>query len=285
MRPLGTLLSRAVPSGLKFRLHRVLLTPRVRSALALAVVAGAGSWIAIDDLPRLDGTVDFAVGWVKAQPSIAVKDVTVLSASPVVESAIAKAVDIKFPASPLDIDVVALKETVEKIDAVGTATVKISADGVLEIAVAERRPAILWRNKRGIALLDEEGNFVRNANSRLDYPELNLIVGQGAERAVPEALQIFASANPLRDYVRGLLRIGGRRWDLILDQDRKILLPETFPAEAVRAVAILDHSQSLLSRNLSMVDLRIKGKTIVRLKEQAVMGPELLQASVVGQSL
>jgi hypothetical protein len=44
---------------------------------------------------------------------------------------------------------------------------------------------------------------------------------------VPEALALVAAARPAVPRLRGLVRMGERRWDLVLDRDQRILLPET----------------------------------------------------------
>ena len=62
----------------------------------------------------------------------------------------------------------------------------------------------------------------------------------------------------LAERLRGLVRMGERRWDLVLDRDQRILLPEDGAVEALERVIALDEAQDILSRDILQVDLRRK---------------------------
>jgi cell division protein FtsQ len=51
--------------------------------------------------------------------------------------------------------------------------------------------------------------------------------------------------------------VGERRWDVVLDRDQRILLPETEPGRALERVLALDQAQDLLDRDVT-VDLRLE---------------------------
>jgi hypothetical protein len=48
-----------------------------------------------------------------------------------------------------------------------------------------------------------------------------------------------------QDRLRGLVRVGERRWDLVLDRDQRILLPETGALQALERVLALHAAQDL----------------------------------------
>jgi cell division protein FtsQ len=58
---------------------------------------------------------------------------------------------------------------------------------------------------------------------------------------------------------------GGRRWTVVLDSGVELMLPEDNPAAALANVAKLDADNALLSRAISVVDLRAPGQVVVRL--------------------
>ena len=101
-------------------------------------------------------------------------------------------------------------------------------------------------------------------------PNFDLMAGKGAEDQVEEALRLFAVAGPLEQRMRGLVRVGERRWDVVLDRGQRIMLPETGAVTALERVIALDQVQDLLERDLARVDMRLGQRPTLRMNENAV---------------
>ena len=86
---------------------------------------------------------------------------------------------------------------------------------------------------------------------------------------MPQALDILAAARALDQPVRGLVRMGERRWDLVLDNGKRVLLPEDEPVRALERVIVLDHANDMLERDLVTIDMRLGARPTVRLSETA----------------
>jgi cell division protein FtsQ len=153
---------------------------------------------------------------------------------------------------------------------VKTASVRIRPGGVLQIDVTERLPVVVWRDRSGIALLDETGTYVDEVLRRTARVDLPLIAGNGADQHVTEALALIAATGPLSDRVRGLVRIGERRWDVVLDRDQRILLPVDNPVRALEHVIALNQARDMLKRDLVVVDMRIAARPTIRMSPEAV---------------
>ncbi|MFA5537825.1 MAG: cell division protein FtsQ/DivIB, partial [Gemmobacter sp.] len=160
--------------------------------------------------------------------------------------------------------------TVESFDAVARADLRVVQGGVLQVNVTERLPAVVWRTRDGLWLLDAEGHRIAVITARGLRADLPLVAGKGASDATPEALALFKVAEPLSGRVRGLVRVGERRWDLVLDRDQRILLPEMQPERALERVIALDQAQGLLARDLLAVDLRNERRPTVRVNPEAL---------------
>jgi cell division protein FtsQ len=106
---------------------------------------------------------------------------------------------------------------------------------------------------------------------RADRPDLPIIAGEGADEAVPEALELIAAAGPLAARLRGLVRMGERRWDVVLDRDQRILLPEGDAVRALERVIALDKAEQLLNRDVLAVDLRNAARPVLRLAPPALV--------------
>lgn len=278
MRPL-TLFSRKpkgerrdpAPSRLAYKLNRLFLRPMVRRFLryglpVLIIAAGLAFWAS--DQERLDGARD-RVAEIKRQieerPEFMVRLMAVEEASPQVAGDIREVLSIDFPVSSFDLDLDGLQEAVEELDAVASASVRIRSGGVLEVEVEERIPAVIWRDRDALVLLDGTGHLVAPLLARTDRPDLPLIAGTGADVAVEEALELFDTALPIRNRLRGFLRVGERRWDVVLDRDQRIMLPEEASVTALKKAIQLDVAQDLLERDISVVDFRNPRRPVLRL--------------------
>ena len=139
----------------------------------------------------------------------------------------------------------------------------------MSATVTERVPVVLWRHARGIELLDKTGHRVASATSREVRKDLPIIAGEGADRATPEALALIDAAGPVLPRLRGLERMGERRWDLVLDRGQRIKLPPEGALQALESVIAQDRAQAMLDRDISVVDLRQKARPVVRLGLEA----------------
>jgi len=120
-----------------------------------------------------------------------------------------------------------------------------------------------------VFLLDEEGHRVRSLLARAERPDLPLITGAGAELAVAEARRLMAVAQPLENRLRGLVRVGSRRWDMVFDRNQRVMLPADDPVPALRRVLALNNAQDLMERDVTVIDMRLPGRPTLRLAQQA----------------
>ena len=85
-----------------------------------------------------------------------------------------------------------------------------------------------------------------------------------------EALALMVAARPLGARVRGLVRMGERRWDVVLDRDQRILLPSANPVRALERVIVLNQGSELLERDVVAVDMRLAERPTLRMSSNAV---------------
>lgn len=259
------------PSRLQYRLERMWLRPIWRRAArvgipAVLVAVTAGIWLSDQDRRALltDG-VQQVMDKVQSRDEFQVRTMTVEGASPVVDKALRAMLPVDLPASSFDIDLTALRLQVMELDVIESIDLRIKPGGILSAVVKEREPAILWRHARGIEILDKTGHRVASVTSRDVRPDLPLIAGEGADLAVTEALALVDAAGPILPRVRGLVRRGERRWDLVLDHGQRIMLPATGALTALEAAIAIDRAQDMLGRDIAVVDLRNPSRPVMRL--------------------
>lgn len=273
------------PSRLKYRMERLMLTPLFRLLLrfglpCLLTFGIASWWLSYDDnrMKIIDTYADLR-SQVESRPEFMVNMMVVDGASDIVADGIRQILPLDFPISSFDLDLEAMREVVIALDPVKSARLYVRQGNVLQVDVVERVPVVLWRNEQGLQLLDNEGVLVGPAFLRADWPELPLIVGDGANKYVTEALDLVAAAEPLSARLRGLVRMGERRWNVVLDRDQRILLPETDAVQALERVIAMDQAVDMLERDLLAVDLRLPSRPTLRMADGAMQ--ELLRIRAI----
>tara|TARA_A200000113_G_scaffold70153_2_gene61382 strand:- start:1723 stop:2526 length:804 start_codon:yes stop_codon:yes gene_type:complete len=200
------------------------------------------------------------------RPEFMIQVAAIDGASDELANEIREIIPLDFPVSYFDLDIKYLHKVVNDIPAVASASIKITVSGVLQIEVLERTPAFIWRKNNLMSVLDVNGNFIRLASSRIDYPELPLIIGEAANLAVSEVSSLMKDNRKFLDQVRAFIRVGERRWDLVLDNNLRILLPQREFLAAFDRMMLMNDSGSLFSGHLSTIDLRLIERPTVRVR-------------------
>jgi cell division protein FtsQ len=276
------------PSRLKYRLERIWLTPVYRSLIrtgvpiAIIVALVAHYFSDAERQSHLAQSITNARAMIEERPEFAVKLMQVGGASTSVAQQVREAVPMEFPISSLKLELVSLRERIETVDAVKSADVFLR-NGVLDVEIVERVPALIWRGANYLELVDETGQRAGVLLTREGYYHLPLILGMGAQEKAAEALEIFTAAKSISERVRGLRRVGERRWDVMLDRDQIIKLPVKDPVQALERVVALQGARDVLSRDVTVVDMRDGRRPVLRLTVTAVDELNRLRALADGE--
>ncbi len=277
------------PSRWSYRWQRWMLTPGVRQTLRLGgplVLIGviATVWFADDQRRAMffAGVAEVRNS-IETRPEFTVTAMAIDGAGPEVADAIRQVLPLDFPMTSFDLDLDALRAAVLKVGAVADATVRVkSGGGILEIHVTPRIPVALWRQDDGLHLIDRDGTDMGAVSTRADRPDLLLVAGDGAKEALGEAMAIMAAARPIAPHLRGLVRMGDRRWDLVLERGQRIMLPQDNALAALQRVVVMAQTQDLLERDIVAVDMRNPDRPTIRLTGGAAAEMRQINAAVSG---
>ena len=264
------------PSRVAYRIMRLLLIPRLRLIFTLGFpsllifCATLGLFININVWENISAIKkNLKLAFVE-RPEFMIKVASIDGSSDELANEIREILPLDFPVSYFDLDIKYLHKVVNEIPAVASAAIKISAGGVLQINVAEKSPAFIWRKGNVMSVIDETGSFIRIANSRVDYPKLPLVVGETADLAVSEISSLMQANEYFKDHVRAFIRVGERRWDLILENNVRIMLPQREFLAAFDRLLLMNEAGSLLSGRLSNIDMRLVVRPTVRVDTVSV---------------
>ncbi len=161
------------------------------------------------------------------------------------------------------------KERLESLAWVRAAAVERRLPDTVLVRLVERRPLALWQREGRLVLVDEQG-VVLQSHGGERFAHLPLIVGADAPRHAPALFAMLAKEPALESRVAAAVRVGGRRWNLRLDNGIDVRLPEERADAAWRRLADLERRHGLLGRDVIAVDLRIPDRLVVQMRPAAV---------------
>jgi cell division protein FtsQ len=231
--------------------------------LCLAVVAGA-AWLEYIGWygRQIDRGLD-AFYRMTADSGLSVQDVLVTGRQRTAPSRVLATLDVARGTPILAVDPTGAKARLETLHWVHRATVERRLPEVLFIRLVERQPLALWQLGGKVSVVDDRGEVLAQADPA-DFAELPLIVGAGAPLEAAALLRVLESEPDLHRLVTAAVRVGGRRWNLQLEEGVEVRLPEAGAEQAWAELARIVRQHGLLERDVAVIDLRIPDRMVVR---------------------
>ncbi|MEM7546551.1 MAG: cell division protein FtsQ/DivIB [Pseudomonadota bacterium] len=264
------------PSRLAFRIKRNWRSGRLRRLVTLwlpvLVLVATGGWVVSQPDLRaaaIDRYADLRAE-VSERPEFAIRKLDIRGGDPEVTKQITTMLSGYVGSSSLTADVGLIRKQVTDLGWIAAARVRLSAPETLIVSVDIRTPAAIWRHQGRLMLVDDDGAQIAPLATRAERSDLPIIAGEGADRGVSEARAIIAAAGPLNLRLRGLVRIGERRWDMVLQDGPTVMLPAADPLSALGYLVSLEDTKSMTARDVSHIDLRLRSRPTLRLNPDAL---------------
>ena len=174
-----------------------------------------------------------------------------------------KALRLERGAPILAFDPQAARERVEALPWVRQAVIERQLPDVVHLQLNERHPMALWQRGGKFTLIDTNGELIPLKDVS-NYTNLIVVIGKDAPRHAAVLFEVLATEPKLARRVKAAVRVGARRWNLHLNNEIKIQLPEDDPGAAWGHLAELNQKHALLARNLISVDLRLADRIVIR---------------------
>jgi cell division protein FtsQ len=264
----------APPAGkLQAARNGVGVSPRLALSVAggALVVALVATLATGHRLERLGQAMGRGVDGEFAHLGFKLKTVHIEGASPMAKADIMTATALYLDQPTLGLDLVDLRARVEGVGWVKSATVKRLLPDTVSIVVEERPALAVWQHSGVLRVIDGEGRIIREADAAR-FPQLPLVVGQGADQAAGAILPAVNTRPRLRDRLEALVRVDDRRWDLRLKDGSLIQLPAIDEESALIQLDQLDQRQRILDLGFARIDLRDPEMGAVRPRDAVLPG-------------
>jgi cell division protein FtsQ len=244
-----------VAAGHAWVLHRVLILRSVAAVLALVLVVGI--YQARDAIAASAVTAAGMLQGEFASAGFAIATIDITGQSLTSETDIFMALAMQPKISTLSFDAEGARVRLAALPAIEDATIRKIYPGKVIVTIDERIPVARWRVGGFTYLVDMDGKQI--ALDSGNYPELPLIVGEGANDDALIMLKSMERYDLVKKDLAALSRIGDRRWDLIYYTGLRVQLPENGVAQALDQLTLYQERYALLDRDVTLIDLRVPG--------------------------
>ncbi len=155
------------------------------------------------------------------------------------------------------------KARLEALAWVQSASVIRQLPDTIRVRLTERRPLALWQRKSKLMLVDRFGVVIQRRGLKR-FSHLPIIIGKDAPDHAEAMIEILKTQPGIYHRVAAIIRIGQRRWNLRLDNGIDIQLPETGVRGALGRLVKANRRKQLLSRDVTMIDLRLPDRLVIR---------------------
>lgn len=200
----------------------------------------------------------------------AIEDVKVSGNDETSEIEILQLLGLDGTTSLVALDADAARQKIASLPWVQNVEVRKVYPRTIEVKLTERKAYAIWQHGSELSLIQKDGSVIAPLRDN-KFAKLPLFVGRDAETAAASIDGEFANWPDIRSHVKAFVRVAGRRWDLYLDNGIIIKLPEDNIDAALARLTKLDKDESLLSRDIAAVDLRLDDRTAIELTPDAAV--------------
>jgi len=163
------------------------------------------------------------------------------------------------------------KSLLEEMGWVKRANIKKIYPNTISISIIESDPFAIFYNNQDIFLIDIDGQIISLNPDINKYESLLTVRGEKAEVKLSEIIkEININFPEVRNKVNGLEFVDKRRWNLFLSNDLLIKLPDKEINESLKNLKKLFADKQILDSNIIEVDLRIKGRAVIKVDGEKV---------------
>lgn len=261
------------PSRLGYKFSRWMLSPFIKKSVFFGmplIILLLPVFIFLKDQNNKNLVEEIVLDFYRKiieRPEFMLSALSIQGSSDSLNAEIREILGLNFPISSFDLDLADLRNRVLSLPPVETAEVRLEGGSILHVKVKEKVPALLLKDDTGIHVLNKNGDYIRPLLSTEYGSKLPVITGEGAQKAAAQAFILFSALYDKLDEVRGLVLVGGRRWNIVLKSGQVIMLPEKKSEQAVQKILILDKAEKILSRDIAVFDFRLPYRITLRFPE------------------
>lgn len=139
----------------------------------------------------------------------------------------------------------------------------------IAVNIEERSAFAVWQHVDELTLIDREGRSLASFDARAQI--LPVFVGKGAAETASSILSSLSRYPDIALRVKSHVRVGNRRWDLLMNNGVLVMLPEHGVDSEIQRLAVLNEEQGLLERDIVHIDMRLSDRLVLKLNDETAL--------------
>jgi cell division protein FtsQ len=198
---------------------------------------------------------------------LVVTDIQVDGRSTTDRETILAALDAHYGTPILAVNPSRAKQQLEALPWVRSAAIERRLPGTLYVRLVERRPLAVWQHDSKHELIDRDGTVIPVTDLSRFAKLPTVVGGDPARRGAAQLLDLLANEPSLAPRVTAAVLVGDRRWNVRIDNQIDVMLPEDDMAGAWAKLAQLERNNRVLQRDVETIDLRLPDRLVMRVSE------------------
>jgi cell division protein FtsQ len=223
----------------------------------IAVVAAATFGV------RASGGLEAIAAKATAASGIRIGDIDVIGGKEVSKIDVLSAIDLGPDRSLFTFDLLKARQELRALPWVSDATLAKVYPDTLTISLIEKVPFAVWQREEELWLIARDGGEIVPFDDR--FGRLPLVVGSGANSNAAQILSIVERHPAIGDRISAFVRVGDRRWNIVLKDNVTLMLPEHGVENALIRFSEFLAEHDLLALDIDHVDMRLDDRVVLGL--------------------
>ena len=207
-----------------------------------------------------------ASGNISKTVGLTVREVIVEGRSKTRKSVLLQALQVSEGDNILAINITEMKDRINKLPWVKSARIERHFPNKISLTLFERTPMARWQTNRMLKLIDVHGDVIPIVDLTR-FSNLPIIIGKNAPKIAGQILNTLSNEPHLFRRVKSLTLVSDRRWDVQLDNQINVHLPEKNPGKAWAHLATVEQGHNIFGDQVQGIDMRLENQLIIKIEK------------------
>lgn len=195
-----------------------------------------------------------------------VREVIVEGRSKTKKSALLQALQVSEGDNILAINITEMKDRINQLPWVKSARIERHFPNKISLTLVERTPMARWQTNRVLKLIDVHGDVIPRVDLTR-FSHLPIIIGKNAPKIAGQILKTLSNEPNLFRRVKSLTLVSDRRWDVQLNNQINVNLPEKNPGKAWAHLATVEQGHNIFDDQIQGIDMRLENQLIIKIEK------------------
>jgi cell division protein FtsQ len=157
-----------------------------------------------------------------------------------------------------------LKEETEAIDCIDKLNLRKIPPSKIKLSISYKVPVAIWQNGKVFYFVTAAGEVMEIRDNK-NLNSFILVTGSDAPEKVTDLMKFISIDKDLFAKISSASWVGNRRWNILFDNDTKVMLPEDSPEKAWnKLLSLLQTHEEFKTWKYKTLDFRIANKVYAR---------------------